>query len=572
MKRVISLLSVVAIITLVVFVTTSAVDLGRTPTTISAAEPVELPTTEELIVFFSETEAFHTSGITVTLTASNPDARIFYTLDGSFPTARSRAYRNPININQRGRMNAVTLRAIAIYGNETSATFTQSYFLGSGVHNRFSTMVVSLATTPSYLFDHNRGIFVPGALRENFIRSNPGVNPTPLHPANFNMRGRESERPASLEVFSPDGDYILSQDIGIRVHGGWSRGHDQKSIRLIPRRIYTPHTGSFRYNFFPGDTNVWGEEIVRYDQMILRNGGNDNSHALLRNELGSVLIRNAGFLAVTPVRPAAVFVNGRYYGFAWLQVRFNEQYLERLFDAPTREFDIVGMGERWIDSDDPRVIADINALNNFAYRNLRDNAIFAELEAILDIEDFLFYYAFQIFIGQEDWPQNNLRRWRYTGPISADNAPELDGRWRHIVFDLDWTFGLYGDDYTKPTFRNVIERNAERRWTDSTDPRSPLLNAILERDDMADRFVQIMRDISQNYVNERVVRQTLHYLMEETGARREMEYAIQAGTFESWFTTNRLAREHEDIIHFAANRHRQIDRDLQRRFGVGLSR
>ncbi|MCL2372640.1 MAG: CotH kinase family protein [Defluviitaleaceae bacterium] len=452
--------------------------------------PVVTGICEELTVTFSVEEAFHTANIEVELTASNPNARIFYTLDGSTPTTRSRQYSRPIRINVRGSMNVTVVRAIAVYDGYASRPVSHTYFMGRGVHNRFDTMVFSLSTTPSYLFDHHDGIFVAGAIRDEFIRQNPGHDVRPPDPANFNLRGREAERPLSVEVFSPDGERLHIQNAGARVHGGWSRAHDQKSIRLVPRREYTPETGTFRFDFFPWDLSAAGQPIVRYDNLILRNSGNDNSHGMIRNEVGSVLALEAGFLGVTPVRPVAVFLNGEYYGFAWLQVRFTENYMERLFDAPERSFDIVGMGERWLDTDDEEIYADLRHKNSFGHRDLTDDAIFAQLEEILDVDNMLFYFAFQIFMGQHDWPHNNLRRWRYTGEQVEELSPYLDGRWRYLMFDLDWTLGLYGDNYRKPTFQNVLE---------GADPagqrHSDLLIAILQRPEMQERFTMIMNDL-----------------------------------------------------------------------------
>ena len=517
-----------------------------------------------LTLSFSETEAFHTSDITIAITASNPDAMIFYTLDGTVPTARSLVYSDPLPFHLLGRVNSVTLRAIAVYNDYASPPLTKTYFLGPNIDDRFETMVFSLTTNPDYLFDHYIGIFVEGALREEFLHDNPGHYYIPPDPANFNMRGMEAERPTHMEIISPEGERLFAQDIGIRTHGGWSRAHSQKSIRLVPRRIYTPHAGQFHFDFFPDETAHDGAPITRYNQLILRNAGNDRDHGMIRNELGSVLLRNAGFMAVTPVRPAVVFINGQYYGFAWLNVRFTPQYMQALYNSPTRYFDIVGMGERWIDSDDPRIIADIEHKNSFAYEDLSNDIIFDELQALVDIDNLLFYYAFQIFVGQEDWPQNNLRRWRYTGTQADGLAPELDGRWRFIAFDLDWTFGLYGYDYTLPTFQNVIEADLTQRWTDSTDARSPLLAAILQRPDMAERFTIIMNDIAANVVNEELVTTAVNDLL--ATSRNEIAHAIHAQTFQHWFSMRTLDYNTGNMIHFARYRYRHIFDDLMRLF------
>jgi len=506
----------------------------------------------QLVLAFSETEAFHTGDRSVDIVASIPGAHIYYTLDGSWPTTDSTRFTQPIRLSSRGGVNnAYVVRAIAVYNGQTSETVTQTFFLHNNINTRFNTLVFSISTDPYNLFDHYHGIFVPGAVREQFIRDNPDHYVIPPDPANFNLRGHEAERPIYMEVFDPRGERVFTQAAGLRTHGGWSRAaENQKSMRIIARDEYSPGFGQFHFDFFPWDFAHDGTEIDRYDTLILRNGGNGRDHDLLRHELASVLARNGGFTAVSPVRPAAVFLNGEYYGFAWLQVRFNEQYMERLFNTPTRNFDIVGMGEWWFDTDDYRIRQDLYHKNGFGYRNLLDDDVFAELEAILDIENMMWYYAFQIFMGNNDWPHNNLRRWRYTGP-ELGLTPETDGRWRYIMFDLDWTLGLYGGPYTKDTFYRVIA---------SDEPSSRLLQNILTRTDMQDKFYEIMYEIASYVVTEETVNRALDNLLGQ--ALNEITHAVNAGRYADWFGLGFMEYNHRQMVTFARYRYRQIFADM----------
>ncbi|MCL2499156.1 MAG: CotH kinase family protein [Defluviitaleaceae bacterium] len=511
-----------------------------------------------LTVTFSETGHFHTRDIIVEISTNHPNARIYYTLDGSIPTEESLLYSAPLHFRVGRNVRVFSLRAIAAYGGVVSSPLTHTYFIGYGVNDRFDTLIISLSSDPEGLFDHYTGIFVPGIIREEYILANPRARINPPSPANFNLRGMEAERAASFEVFTPQGERVLAQEAGIRVHGGWSRAEEQKSIRIIARRDYTPDTNRFAFDFFPDDVIQDGLDtpLAQYQTLLIRNGGNDRNFGMLRHEVASVLARNAGFAAVSPVRPAAVFLNGQYYGFAWLQVRMNDHYLRDLFDAPTREFDNVGMGERWIQTDDPDVRADVEYMNRFADMDLTDDTTFAELEAIVDIDNLLFYYAFQIFMGNEDWPHNNLRRWRYTGEQVPGLAPELDGRWRYIMFDLDWTLGLYGDDFRKPTFQRVLEGD---------NPRSPLLRNILTRPDMADRFTMILCDIAANIVNVRLVRNVLNDLF--GAAENEILHALDAERYANWVSIRSVQNNHDNMLAFASRRHEVIFEDLTRFFG-----
>ncbi|MCL2364649.1 MAG: CotH kinase family protein [Defluviitaleaceae bacterium] len=503
---------------------------------------------EALTLTLSQSGHFFNQGVYVEISANNDNARIYYTLDGSIPTSASFLYTDAVAIRAMvgWPMRVVVLRAIAVYGDTISRPLTHTFFLGEDVASRFGdeVLIFSIASDPYGLFDHYNGILVAGHAREEFIRQNPRRNIVPTDPANFNWRGREGERPMSMEVFHADGTRVLAQNAGLRVHGSWSRAYEQRSLRLMARSEYEPGGSRFNYAFFPGDMAFDGSEtpIERYNTLILRNGGNDRRFGMLRNELGSVLARQLGINVVTPVRPAAIYINGEYWGFAWLQVRMDERYMQDLYNALTRNFDIVGMGELWVVADCPVAYADIRYKNAFATRDLLDDEEFARLEAIVDIEDMLWYYAFQIFVGNGDWPHNNLRRWRYTGEWHEGMAPELDGRWRYLVFDLDWILGLYGDDYHLPTFQRVLEQ-------DNTS--GALLRNVLTRPEQQQRFMEIMREVAAVVTPENVAA----LLDEMYGASYyEIGHALAAGRYDHWVGRNSIADNHANMIRFAAGR------------------
>jgi hypothetical protein len=513
-------------------------------------------------LMFSEQGHFYEHDITVGITPPVPGAVIHYTLDGSEPTVESPVYGAPLLLMAsvgNGNPRAVTLKAIAVHDGETSPVLAHTYFLGEGVYQRFSPgiLIFSLSTDSKHLYDYESGILVEGRLRGEYVAANPRAEIRPPDPANFNIRGREGERPVYVEVFTPDGARVLAQAAGARVHGGWSRAEEQKSLRLIARREYSPDYGKFHYAFFPDETDVYGARLEKFDELILRNGANDRDFGMLRNELALRLAREAGFRAASPTRAAAVFLNGEYYGFAWLQTNINEQYLQDVYDAPTREFDIAGDGELDLKIEEGAARTSLMYVNGFADRDLRDDAVFAELETLLDIDNFLFYYAFQTYMGNGDWPNGNLKRWRYAGEYTEGMPSELDGRWRYVMYDLDWTLGLYGGKYDIPTLDNVLNRAHERR--------SGLLIALLRRQDMAERFIALMRVIADRVVSAENVGEHLRAAWGE--AEREIHIALANRKYGHWVSRGTIQNNHDDILAFAARRHEKIFEVLRSRFG-----
>ena len=526
-------------------------------------EVIEFTLYEDLQVAFSHPDHFYDSDISISMMASIPEATIFYTMDGSEPSIDSIQYTEPVFLKAYGKNEhlAVTIKAVAVIDDTISRPLIHTYFVGTDVHKRFDTLIFVLSTNSDYLYDYDTGIFVEGRTRDEYIKANPRRNINPPSPANFNWRGREGERPVFVEVFEQNGNRVIAQGAGIRVHGGWSRAADQKSIRLIARNEYEPGQGKFHFDFFPEDTvrDGFDTPFGKYDQLVLRNGANDRDFGMLRNEVGLRLAKMAELEVVAPARPSAIFLNGEYYGFAWLQARINAQYLQDIFYAPTRDFQIVGMGEYWIDSDDPFDREEIEYLNSFYTKDLTNRVIFEEFEQLVDIDQLLRYYALQTYLGNHDWPNNNLKRWRYLGPQEEGLAPELDGRWRYIVFDLDWILGLYEDppDAYRPTFQQMMNTRNDRY--------SHMLNALFKRPDMVDKFAMMMCDIAANIVTERNVDNLINELFQMS--TNEIGRAFDARKYAHWVSFDTVKNNHNNMRYVARERSGYIFSVIRDHFG-----
>jgi len=511
---------------------------------------------------FSHNEHFYTSEIDVSIIASEPDAVIHFTLDGSEPTIDSDIFDDPITLSPKRNndVNVITIKAAAALGNTISRPVVHTYFIGPAVSERFDTLIFSLSTDSDNLYDYDTGIFVVGVTRADYIRANPRARIDPPSPANFNRRGMEGERPVYAEVFTPDGTRVVAQAAGIRAHGGWSRAATQKSIRLIARSEYEPGVGKFHFDFFPGDTVRDGfyTPLAKYDQLVLRNGANDRDFGMLRNEVGYELARMTGLEVVSPVRPAAIYLNGEYYGFTWLQVRINAQYLEDIFAAPARHFQIVGMGEQWIDTEDEEEREAIEFIHGFYDKDFTNDAVLTEFEELVDLDQLLLYYALQTYLGNHDWPNNNLKLWRYTGPQIEGLAPELDGRWRYIVFDLDWILGLYEDkpNASRPTFQEMMNPRNDRY--------SYMLNALLVRPDIADNFAMIMCDLAANVITKQNVSRLIDELFGIS--ENEIGFAFSARRYAHWVSFDSVRNNHTNMLTVAEGRSEYIFRSLLEHF------
>ena len=461
----------------------------------------EIELEDGLKVSFSENTFLNTTDLRVHIYSNNPNATIFFTLDGSVPTIDSHIYTATTNVLFDIRVNpyVAVLRAIAVYDDEISPVNTQSFFMGANANERFSTYVISLTIDDYLLFNYYDGLFVDGVTRSewhrDWIYESPERAERPIPawaPANWTQRGREWERPVHVEIFTMYGERVIAQNAGYRIHGQTSRRRSERGFRLYARRYYEPTMGRFHYNFFEGDfTNVHGRVINSYDTLVLLNDGQDFNGARVRRQFALTIAREAGFLSTPPpTRATVVFINGRFYGFRHLNVRINGHYLQDLFDTPTRDFEVVCFSYLYLHRDAPDELVQIVY---YARQGFTDDTLqlFHELFCIYD---FMRYYALNMFIENKDWPSANTEVWRYLGE-NTQNNPYLDGRWRFRVWDLDHIMGRYDH----PNAENIIPHSESqiRRILDLD--HYPLFRELMKIPEYAEIFANMAMDLAHEH-------------------------------------------------------------------------
>ena len=441
---------------------------GTTPldTTDSEAvtEPGEESTTPEEStptpadpLTFSVKGGVYTSAVTVELSAPEGET-IRYTTDGSVPTKRSNKYSNPITVDK----DALTIRAARFDGtNMVGDVITHTYVIRESAASTLYTVMIS-------------------------------VNERDLNDMISNY-SEKIERPAHVEIVTPGGETVISQDAGLRLFGGSSRSLQQKSFKLIARKTgyfgedaaYVGQ-GTFRYALFPerevkAGKNA-GEILDRYDSFILRNGGNDSLLHTACNPEDATLIRDglANNFAADVVKAmeysysqyAVVYVNGEYYGLLDMRENLNEDFVKRVWGVldddvvvikseldTGRHCDEHGNGGAcrycgvwfYYETDDTEMAQ--NTLNDWLKfckeivskvnaSEAEYNAAYKKLEANVDIKGLKEWFALNLYLCNTDWPHNNVKLWKYTGaPI--EGVEITDGKWRFMTRDMDMTMGRY---------------------------------------------------------------------------------------------------------------------------------
>jgi hypothetical protein len=446
-------------------------------------------------VQFSVDGGFHSTPVSLELSSLHQNVEVRYTLDGSEPTDTSLRYETPILIDDRTTepndlsmildishnyanaappagnvFKGTVVRARAFReGAMTGPVTTQSYFITDLGNNRFSLPVISLSSHRDSLFDYEKGIYVLGKIWYD----NGGNNHAGGAPANYNRHGDAWERRMHMELYEPDGTPGISQEIGVRLHGGWSRAFPQKSFRLYARSEYG--TGRFNYRIFPDLS------LNDFNRLILRNSGQDVALTMFRDAYIQTTVKHMNF-ATMASRPAVVFINGEYWGIYNIRERYDEDYLETHFVVEADRVDILTGNSAVLMGSDSHYTRILQYLQQ---NTMELPEHYEHIKTMMDTESFTDYYIAQIFARNTDWPHGNIDYWRYQTDYNPGAIiPEQDGRWRWMMYDTDFCFGWQPDlwpstpqnkwdlpreydrrSYTRNMMTHVTNTNTDHAWS-----------------------------------------------------------------------------------------------------------
>lgn len=329
---------------------------------------------------------------------------IFYTTNGSEPTRKSTKY-NPgssIALNYTRVIRAKTFSA----GKLSSDIATATYFLNA---RDFNLPVVSIVTEPANLYDNTIGIYVQGT---NGIVGN-GMST----PANWNQ---DWDRPANFELFDTILVSKVNQELDISIAGGWSRKNKQKSMKINPTKKY--YKNSLDYDFFKAT-----KPGMKYRSILYRNGGNDFDYAMLRDGFMQSLVMKRMNLDYCAYEPAVCFMNGEYYGIQNLRERSDVDFVYSNYGLDESEIKLLESYEMSYDTSFTKISNYISA------NDISKTDVYNKICGMIDIENFTDYFISEIYFGNTDWPDNNIKVWKKL----------QGGKWRWILFDTDFGYNLY---------------------------------------------------------------------------------------------------------------------------------
>ena len=408
---------------------------------------------------FSMTSGFYNQGqISVELSTPDESAAIYFTTDGTTPTMDDLPYGYSIPLT-----STTVIRARAfLNGWLPSETESKTYIFGEDEAEGLP--VVFLSTDPSTFFDEDTGMYVMG----------PNASwDFPYFGANF---WEDWERPIHFEILETDGSGYAA-NAGVKIFGGWSRGFPQKSLAIYARNYYGP--SEFGYILFPNTA------VESYEAFVLRNSGNDWESTMLRDGFITSLANDLD-IDHQQYRPAVHYLNGEFWGIQNIREKVNEHFLASNHSISADNIDLLEMEgvNEWniIHGTNTDYINLIDYLEN---QDMNDTLVQNALEHWIDIESYMSYQAFQIFIDNQDWPGNNIKFWR---------DHRFGEKWRWILYDTDFGFGIWDyNAYTHNTLSFALDPNGPG-W-----PNPPwstfLFRKMMDNDHFKHTFINIYCDL-----------------------------------------------------------------------------
>ena len=332
---------------------------------------------------------------------------IVYTTDGSTPGPQSTPYPgSSIRVSASQVLRAAVFTGTQQQGRAVGG----SYLIGEPTSDL---LTISVGIDPWRLFSPTTGWFMPGL--------DAGRDAWDPRGANW---WTHAEHPAHVDLIEADGRVLHDGTLGLRMFGGVSRMHPQKSFSLSGRKAY----GNKRIDY-----PLFGEdEPQSFRFLVVRNGGSDWGRSFIRDALLSSLLVDASWdLDHQASRPVRVFLNGTYWGMYHLREKINPHYLAEHHKEVDKDSLTLMEHQQTLKHGS---IREYRALQDFiTTQNLSDPAVFARLNDLMDADNFQRLQIAQTYFDNRD-AGGNIRYWRPDGP---------DGRFRWILYDVDQGFGLH---------------------------------------------------------------------------------------------------------------------------------
>lgn len=339
-------------------------------------------------------------------------ATLYYTKDGSTPTEDNP---NVKTSNGSHTVNGTKIYRFRLYkeGMLPSPVTTRSYIRTS---NDYGVPVVSIVTANDNLYSTEYGLWEKGPYGK------AGNGQSDL--CNWN---RDWDRPVNIEIIDVNGKMVINQEAEITPSGRYSRAYNPRPFKVKAKKRYG-YDNYFAFTPFPD------KPYNKYQSIKLRGGGNNFKARLKDAALQQIMIRSGWDIDCQSYQPVHHYVNGVYKGVINFREPNNKDFAYSNYGFDEDEVDCFKLDHNFGNGGFVLTEGSRAPWDEWVQlaKTAGQEASYQRICEIVDIDEFANYMAAEFYLGNEDWPRNNIKVFRHNTP---------DGRYRFVVLDLDHSFG-----------------------------------------------------------------------------------------------------------------------------------
>ncbi len=211
------------------------------------------------------------------------------------------------------------------------------------------------------------------------------------------------------------------------------------------------------------------------------------------------------------------------------------------------------------DEEDHQAYADYEHLAEYAEQDLADDRIFEEFQKLVDVENMIQYFAIETYIGNWDWPLNNVKLYRYYSSNGVYGDGRQDGRWRYLYYDMEAGFNIFNEPEEEwLSIQTVMEE-------------SPLFGAVMRRPDMQEKFAEYIERCIHEYFTEEKVRAAILQLQAERDQELSESFAYKQSIDETYtMDMEEVEQNLETIYEFVEKRPEIMRSEVESLFGIRI--
>ena len=431
---------------------------------------------------------------------------VHYTIDGSTPTAASKRYTEPLQLEQ-----STVVRAVEVIGDSLSPVATATYIFTSSVLTQpdnpkgypdtwgeytqiWGTAIADYGMDPEMTGNRQLAQKIVNGLsdlpilsivtdRDNLFSHEPDEETGGIYiftgPPVGDATGHGWTRPASIELIGGPQKHDLSTTCGLRLHGGHGRlaeKNPKHSFRLVFKEMYGPKT--LQYPVFGDD------EPSKFDQLVVRcHFGNAWQHwsesnrtkaQYTRDVWARRMQRRISGLGVNALY-VHLFLNGMYWGLYNMAERVDEQFGKDHLGGKKSDIDVVKIeedGGNHIEAAEGTLDA-WEQMVETATRAATDESAYQQLDTLLNVDAFIDYMLINQYGGNTDWDHHNWYAIRRRGEDSQG--------FRFLCWDTEIIF--------ESARENVLSKNNGDAFP------AGIFQNLLRNDDFARRYLRRAKEL-----------------------------------------------------------------------------